>query len=62
MERSSASVSEARASSMAEGAPSAAPVRVQLLSPFLTFGPEEFPIPVQVSEEEAVDKSGFTQA
>lgn len=29
---------------------------------FLTFSTKEFPVPVQISEEEAVDKSGFSQA
>lgn len=30
-------------------------------SPFLTFSTEEFPVPVQISEEEAIDESGFPQ-
>lgn len=33
-----------------------------MLPRFLTFGTEEFPVPVEISEEEAIDKSGFPQA
>lgn len=35
---------------------------VFMLPCFLTFSTEEFPVPVEIREEEAIDKSGFPQA